>query len=358
MHFEQGSLPPAYTGYILKKKRFLLWTGLALVLAAAAGICLGAVPIAPNQLLRTLVGDTVPKRISLIIWQIRLPQILTALVAGAGLAGSGAVMQSVLKNPLASPFTLGIAHAAAFGAACSVLFMGAGTLALAARAGFTLSGSAFTLACAFGFAMSTALVITLIAKTRAASPEVMVLTGVALGSLFTAGTMLLQYFADDVQLAAMVFWTFGDVGRAQWQDLAVMVLCLAPPLAFFVRHAFQYNAMAVGDETAQGLGVRVTWVRLSGMVGASFVTSVIIAHVGVIGFIGLVAPHMVRRLIGEDHRFLLPGSILAGALILLVSDTVARLILLPHVLPVSIFTAFLGAPIFIYLITKTQGGRP
>ncbi len=352
MHFEQGSLPPAYTGYIQRKKQFLMWSGLCLVLATLGGICLGAVPIHPQDLVHTLFGETVSKPISLIVWQIRLPQILTALLAGAGLAGSGAVMQSVLKNPLASPFTLGIAHAAAFGAACSVLFMGEGSQALAARTGFTLSASAVTLGSAFSFAMATALVITLIAKIRATSPEVMVLTGVALGSLFTAGTMLLQYFADDVQLAAMVFWTFGDVGRTQWQDLVVMALCLFPPLAFFIANAFNYNAMAVGDETAQGLGVRVSWVRLSGMVGASFVTSVIIAHVGVIGFIGLVAPHMVRRLVGEDHRFLLPGAILVGALILLASDTVARLILLPHVLPVSIFTAFLGAPVFIWLITK------
>ncbi|MCP4718089.1 MAG: iron ABC transporter permease, partial [Desulfobacteraceae bacterium] len=177
-------------------------------------------------------------------------------------------------------------------------------------------------------------------------------TGVALGALFTAGTMLLQFFADDVQLAAMVFWTFGDVARTDWSDLAFLSVITGLALIYFLVNSWNYNAMDVGDETAKGLGVRVEMVRLSGMMAASLVTSVIISFAGIIGFIGLVAPHIVRRVIGDDHRFLMPASILAGALILLASDIVARLVLLPHVLPVSIFTSFLGAPVFIYLIIK------
>jgi len=180
----------------------------------------------------------------------------------------------------------------------------------------------------------------------------MVLTGVALGSLFTAGTMLLQFFADDVQLAAMVFWTFGDLARADWNDIAVIAPVVLVLLGFFLVKSRDYNGMAMGDESAKGIGIRVEWVRLSGMLAASLMTALIISFVGIFSFVGLAAPHIVRRIIGDDHRFLLPASILAGALILLAADMVARLVMLPHVLPVSIFTAFLGAPVFIYLIIK------
>ncbi|MCG8568135.1 MAG: iron ABC transporter permease, partial [Desulfobacterales bacterium] len=216
MHLENETLSRDYTGYIRRKKQFITWTGLALALAAAMGLCLGAVPISPDRLLSTLAGAPASRQEELIVWQIRLPQILAALAAGAGLAGAGVVMQSVLKNPLASPFTLGVAHAAAFGAAFSVVFLAPLSQELTQGMGLSISPGTLTLVTAFGFAMATALVITLMAQLRTISPQVMVLTGVALGSLFTAGTMLLQYFADDVQLAAMVFWTFGDVGRVQW----------------------------------------------------------------------------------------------------------------------------------------------
>jgi iron complex transport system permease protein len=209
-----------------------------------------------------------------------------------------------------------------------------------------------TLGSAFGFSMATACLITYISKIRGSSPEVMVLTGVALGALFTAGTMLLQFFADDIQLAAMVFWTFGDVARTSWNDLIIISSVTLVILIYFLANAWNYNAMDIGDETAKGLGVRVEMVRLSGMMTSSLVTAVIISFVGIIGFVGLVAPHIVRRIIGDEHRFLMPATILTGALILLVSDIAARLILLPHVLPVSIFTSFLGAPVFIYLIIK------
>jgi iron complex transport system permease protein len=183
----------------------------------------------------------------------------------------------------------------------------------------------------------------------------MVLTGVALGAFFTAGTMFLQFFADDVQLAAMVFWTFGDTARATWRELGYMAAVTLAVSAFFLANSWNYNAIDAGDETAKGLGVRVERVRMVGMMLASVLTAVIISFLGIIGFVGLVVPHMVRRIVGSDHRFLLPATILGGALLLLVSDTAARLMLAPHVLPVSVLTAFMGAPIFLLLIIR--GGR-
>lgn len=354
MHFDGGVMLEAYQRYTRHKQLFLMGLFLLLVVTAFVSISVGAVSISFGDIFSVLMHDAPSKRLELIVYSIRLPQTLTAVVAGAGLAGAGAVMQSVLRNPLASPFTLGISHAAAFGAALSVMVLGSGTMGSSLGDAVSISSPLLTLCAAFTFAMGTATLITFLARTRGASPEVMVLTGVALGALFTAGTMLLQFFADDVQLAAMVFWTFGDVARTNWQDLSLLGCVTLILLGYLMVNAMNYNAMDVGDETAHGLGVRVSRVRLSGMMAASLVTSVIISFVGIIGFVGLVAPHMVRQIIGDDHRFLLPASIAAGALILLGSDILARLVLLPHVLPVSIFTAFLGAPVFVGLILKRR----
>ena len=191
-----------------------------------------------------------------------------------------------------------------------------------------------------------------ISKIRGASPETMVLSGVALGALFTAGTMFLQFFADDVQLAAMVFWTFGDTARATWSELGFLSLITLAATIYFIFNTWNYNAVDAGDETAKGLGVKVERVRLLGMLIASLVTAVAVAFLGIIGFVGLVCPHIVRRLIGGDHRFLLPATVVAGGLLLLASDTAARLVMAPHLLPVSIITAFMGAPVFLYLIVR------
>jgi iron complex transport system permease protein len=352
MHFDNGEISEEYSAYIKKKITFIFLVFMALILTMITSISLGSVHIGFMEVIKTLLQNSSSRQFELIIWNIRLPQTLTAVVAGAGLAASGAVMQSVLRNPLASPFTLGISHAAAFGAAFSVMILGTGVMASSLNDALNISNPLLTLLSAFFFSMLTAGIITYISKIRGSSPEIMVLTGVALGSLFMAGTMLLQFFADDVQLAAMVFWTFGDVARADWKDLWILfgfTLCL---LVYFLFNTKNYNAMDMGDETAKGLGVNVELVRLSAMMAASLATAVIISFIGIVSFIGLVATHIVRRVIGDDQRFLMPASILVGALILLSADIVARLVLLPHVLPVSIFTAFLGAPVFIYLIIK------
>jgi iron complex transport system permease protein len=214
----------------------------------------------------------------------------------------------------------------------------------------TISDPMLTTACAFVFCLAASLVIIAVARMRGATPEVMVLCGVALGALFTAGSMFLQYFADDVQLAAMVFWTFGDVGRAGWREVGILFAVVVPSIIYFSLNRWRYNAIDAGDETARGLGVRVSRVRLAGMLVASLLTATIVSFLGVIGFVGLVCPHIVRRIIGDDHRFLLPASCLVGAALLLASDMAARLVLAPHVLPVSILTAMLGAPAFLSML--------
>lgn len=352
MHFDDGQVPLEYTRYLGRKSAFIAGSILLLAFLLVLSISVGAAGIPISDVVLTLVGKTVSKRFDIIIWNIRLPQALAAIVSGAGLAIAGAVMQSILRNPLGSPFTLGISHAAAFGAAFSVMILGSGVMSSSNVGAVTISNPFLTTAMAFFFCLSAAGVIIGVSKVRGASPETMVLTGVAMGSLFTAGTMLLQFFADDMQLAAMVFWTFGDVARASWAELGALAVVTSIAAVYFIVNGWSYNALDAGDETAKGLGVKVERVRLIGMLVASLVTAVIVAFLGIIGFVGLVCPHMVRRLIGGDQRFLLPATLVVGSILLLVSDTVARLILAPHLLPVSVLTAFMGAPVFIYLIIR------
>ncbi|MBL4901655.1 iron ABC transporter permease [Desulfotalea psychrophila] len=354
MHFHEGEIPAEYSKHIRAKVAFLLLALLVTVILLVFSIGTGPVSISATDVISTLFGHTVSKQIDLILWNIRLSQAIAAVVAGAGLAICGAVMQAVLRNPLGSPFTLGISHAAAFGAAFSVMILDYGTMASSNVGAVTLNSPYLTTAIAFAFSMVAAFVIIGVSRLRQATPEIMVLTGVALGSLFTAGTMFLQYFADDIQLAAMVFWTFGDVARASWQDVLIISIVTIAAFLWFTVNRWNFNAIEAGDETARGLGVKVEQVRIIGMLISSLVTAVIVSLLGIIGFIGLVCPHIVRRIIGDDYRFLLPGSCIVGGALLVAADTAARLILAPNVLPVSILTAFLGAPIFIWLIVRRR----
>ena len=352
MHLADGQIPQEYTRYIGRKSAFIGLIALVLTALLILSISLGAAGIPLHDVLMTLFGKTVSRRFDIIIWNIRLPQALCAVVAGAGLSCSGAVMQSILRNPLGSPFTLGLSHAAAFGAAFSVMILGSGSMTSSNVGAVSLSNPYLTTGMAFIFCLLASGIIVAVSRTRRASPEVMVLTGVALGSLFTAGTMFLQFFADDMQLAAMVFWTFGDVARASWSELGLLTVVTVAAIFYFIVNSWNYNALDAGEETAKGLGVKVAQVRLTGMFVATLLAATSVAILGIIGFVGLVCPHMVRRIIGSDMRFLLPASVFLGGLLLLASDTVARIILAPHVLPVSVLTAFLGAPAFLYLIIR------
>lgn len=200
--------------------------------------------------------------------------------------------------------------------------------------------------------MSCTSIILLLAKLKKASPATMILTGIALGSLFTAGYSSMQYFADQTQLSTIVYWTFGNVGRATWTDLGLMTLFVVPSIGYFTYKSWDYNILDSGDDVAKSLGINVEKLRIRGMLITSFLTSLIISFVGIIGFIGLVVPHIIRKIIGGDERFLIPSSCIIGALILLASDTGARTLFAPTVLPVGIVTSFLGAPLFIYLVIK------
>ncbi|MFW5903634.1 MAG: FecCD family ABC transporter permease [Halolamina sp.] len=350
---DRTELAGDYRRYVGRRWTVLGVTSVLLVAVALVSVAVGptTVPIdrAVGVLLEGPGGDATT---STIVWQIRVPRVLAAVLVGAGLALAGAVMQSVLNNPLGSPYTLGISHAAMFGAALAIVVLDAGQITVGGGLGITFANPYLVTIAAFLASLSSAGVILALAKYRGATPETMILTGIALGSLFTAGTTAMQYFASQNDLASIVFWSFGDVGRATWRNLAILAAVLVPSTAYFFRHSWKYNALDAGDETAKGVGVDVESVRNRGMLVASFVTALGVSFVGIVGFVGLVVPHIVRKLVGNNKAHLLPTSAVMGALLLLVSDTAARTALAPTVLPVGIVTSFVGAPFFIYLVIR------
>ncbi len=332
-----------------KRVLFILVSIALLFITIIISISIGSSQIEFSRVIAALIGqgDDIASRI---IWYNRMPRVLTAIVAGVGLAISGAVMQSILRNPLGSPFTLGISHSAAFGAAFAIVILGVGSIHSSSADAVILNNPYIITTCAFGFSLVATFIIILLAKYKGASPETMILTGVALGSLFIAGTTALEYFAEDIQLSSIIFWTFGDIGRTSWNDLLIISAVVIPSVMYFLYNMWNYNSLNSGDETAKSLGVNVERVRIGGLVVASLVTALIVSFVGIIGFIGLVVPHIVRKIIGGDERYLIPSSCIVGAILLMASDTVARTIISPIVLPVGILTSFLGAPLFIYLV--------
>ena len=344
----------AYRALARRKALLVASLSLGALALAAVALTLGSAGLSLADVLRAVTGraeDTVYR----IVLHIRLPRVTAALLAGTGLAVVGCVMQNLLVNPLASDYTLGISQGAAFGAAVAIVFLGAGSTQSTTLDAVWVRNPYLVTLFAFLGAILTTLVVLGMAGLRRMAPEALVLAGIAMGALFSAGTVIVQYFANDVQVASVVFWTFGDLGRATWKELAVMALVIFPVTAFFILKRWDLNALAAGDETAKSLGVRVERLRPVGMLLASLAAAVSVAFLGIIAFVGLVAPHLMRRIVGSDYRYLLPGSAAAGALLLLASDTVGRTMMAPVVLPVGAITSFLGAPLFVYLLLRGRG---
>jgi iron complex transport system permease protein len=334
---------------------FIVFTALLLLMVLVVGMIVGASSIRLSQVFNVLIGfgDKVDRQI---ILNIRLPRILSGMLAGTALAVSGTIMQSILRNPLGSPFTLGISNAAAFGAAFAIIILGAGSTQNSINNVVTLNNPYIITLSAFFWSLVSTFIILIIAKFKDAMPETLILTGIILGSLFIAGTTALEYFAEEVQLASIVFWTFGDLGRASWNEFYILLAVIIPSLTFFIYNRLNISVMSSGDETANSLGVNVERLRVRMMLVASLTTAVSVSFFGIIAFVGLVVPHIVRRLTGNDERFLIPASALFGGVFLLISDILARTIISPIVLPVGILTSFIGAPLFIYLLIKGRKG--
>jgi iron complex transport system permease protein len=286
----------------------------------------------------------VPGMAETIIWNIRIPRILTALLAGWGLALAGVQMQGILKNPLASPFTLGISSGAGFGASLAVL------------AGVSLvKGKYFLIGNAFIFALIPAFVIFFLSRIRKTSPGMMILAGISLAYIFSAGVTLISYFSKAEDLKALSVWMMGNTGKTNWSDLWPLFLIIFFSSFVLMWKTRALNIMNAGDETAKSLGVEVERTRIFIMAVSSLITASVVCFTGMIGFVGLVAPHIMRLVIGGDNRFLVPASALFGGAFLLGADIISMKVIEPSVLPVGIITALLGGPLFFILIVKGKG---
>jgi iron complex transport system permease protein len=332
------SITTTYLEFLRQKVLLLVaLVGLTAIVALYA-VTQGAYDIAVGDVIRALTGHAEGAS-RIVIANIRLPRIAAAIVCGWGLSLSGLCIQSLLKNPLGSPSTLGISQGAAFGAALSIVVFG----------GKVISVTTF----AFGGAIGATLVILALARFKQLSPEAIILAGVALSSLFASATILIQYLATETQLAMVVFWTFGDVTRSTWPEIAFVAATVLLYALYLMLRRWDLNALASGEETAKGLGVNVDKARIAGMTAAALVSALATAFHGVIAFIGLLAPHMARRLVGDDHCLLVPFASVLGALLLLTADTLGRVLMGSGALPVGVITSFLGAPMFLYLLIRS-----
>jgi len=345
-----ASATVGYRRHAGRRAAFLILLMLMLIPLSLYALSVGAYPLRLGDLGRAIVQPD--SREGLVLWGIRLSRVAAAVLVGAALGVAGGVMQCLLRNPLASPFTMGISHGAMFGASLGITLIGAGNAESSGK--IFVHNPYVVVMLAFAGSLIGVLAVLVLARQRGLSPAAIILAGVAMSSLFTAATTLIQYFAEEQELAAMVYWSFGDLGRPVWRELAVIAAIVVPSGAYFYRKRWDYNALESGDETAKSLGVRVQRDRLVGMLLGSLVTAVGVAFVGIIGFVDLVCPHAIRLIIGGDHRFLVPGAALLGALLLLLADTAARSVVAPTILPVGVLTSFLGAPMFIYLLVQMQ----
>lgn len=318
-----------------------LAAGLALLdtLTGPAGLGLQALR---DALLGSGAGEGA---LRIIVWELRLPQAIMALSIGASLGLAGAEMQTVLDNPLASPFTLGISSAAALGAAVALLLDPA------------LPGipHAYVPAvCAFAFALCCTWLLDLVARKTRLGATSIVLFGIALVFSFNAVLTLLQFSVSASALQDLIFWMMGSLARADWPDVAIMSAALLAAAPFALRSAWQLTALRFGEARAVSFGVDTRRVRRASLLRVSLLASLAVSLAGVIGFVGLVAPHIARNLWGEDHRWYLPASALVGGIILSGSAIVSKLLSGDAVLPVGIVTTLVGIPFFLLAILRRQ----
>ena len=347
-----------YDKKIAGKRCTILVIVILAVLVCLYAVMKGSIEIPLKDVLAAIVGQG-DGQTHTVVLNIRLPRVAASVFVGAALAVSGAVMQCVLQNQLASASTLGVSQGASFGAALGIVIFGGGVLSSgSANVAVEIDNPYIVTLCAFFFGSLSTIVILLLSRLkRSLGPGGLVLAGVALSSLFTGGSTLLQYFADETQLGAVVFWTFGNLGSIGWGELLILAVVFFAAFLYFMCNRWNYNAMRSGEDTAKSLGVNTRAVMLISMAICSLTAAVSVSFVGIIGFIGLVAPHIMRKFVGDDYRYLIPASAIAGAFVLTLADTFGRLIISPVILPVGAITSFLGAPVFLVLLMKGAGKR-
>lgn len=344
-----------------KNKRNTLVIAAMLVSVIVLGIaCLfaGSSNMSFADALDALTGSGTAANVR-IIWKIRVPRVLAAILAGAGLSVSGLIMQTTLNNSMASPSTLGVSNAAVFGANLSIIAFAGGFLSTGNNlSSFDVGANPYaTSFMAFLFSTVSILLILGLCTVRSFSPNVVVLSGMAIGSVWTAATTILQFYATDVGLSAAVVWNFGDLGRATYRTDGILFAVVLIGIVYFMLMSWKFNALLSGEATAKTMGIHVEGLRFTAMLLASVITAVCVSFLGIIGFVGIICPHVTKKLMGQDHRVTIPVSCMSGSLLLLLADTLSRSMGNGSALPVGAITSLLGAPFFIAIIFSRKENR-
>ncbi|WP_229882700.1 FecCD family ABC transporter permease [Pseudorhodoferax aquiterrae] len=346
MPLSAGDVLAAYRRLVVR--RMLIVAGLALLCVAAFALDLVTGPSSLTAA-QVLGGILAPESLSLpqqaIVWQVRLPYALMAVLVGAALSLAGAEMQTILNNPLASPFTLGVSSAASFGAALAIV-LGISLPWVPLQWMVPLN--------AFVFAFGSVLLLQLMARRRGAGVETVVLLGIALVFAFNALVALVQFLSSQEALQQLVFWSMGSLSRATWSHVGVLAEVLVLVLPFSLLAAGRLTSLRLGEDRARSFGVDVGRLRFLALLRVSLLAATSVAFAGTIGFIGLVGPHMARLLLGEDHRFLLPASVLCGALVMSLASVASKTLVPGAIMPVGIVTAIVGVPVFLFLIFRSR----
>ncbi len=340
-----------YHQYLWKKVLFILICIVVSVVVAGYAMTIGSYDIGFFECYRIIfdhiVGnppvDKLAETKDYVIWTIRMPRVLAGIIAGVGLACAGAVMQSCMKNPLADPYTTGISSGASFGATIAMI------------SGITIvSGEFSTVLNAFVFSLVPTAAIVAISAVKRASPTTIILAGIAIMNIFNAMTTLLMLMADPNDMAEVYSWQVGSLGITTWGDVPIMAVVTIIGFGIMWALSGKINVLTSGDENAKTLGIDADRLRILCLVVVSLVAAAIVSFTGIIGFVGLVCPHVARMFIGSDNRYLLPASAAFGVAMLLIADLIGRTIIAPAVLQVGVITAFIGGPMLIYLLIKQK----
>jgi iron complex transport system permease protein len=335
----------ALTGYRrLGRRRFSLILAVFLLVLASwlVDIMTGPAMLSIREVIGAIFDPSSAAPLNrTVVWMLRLPVAVFALLVGASLGAAGAEMQTILDNPLASPYTLGVSAAASFGAALAIVF-GTGAASWVPMLAVPVS--------AFVWALLASLAIYGVARLKRGTTDVIVLSGVAILFLFNSAVAFMQYVASQDQLQAIVFWMFGSLQGATWPKLAILSGALILTLPLLALQAWKLTALRLGDDRARSLGVDVQRARLQTLILTAVLTATAVCFAGSIGFIGLVAPHLARMMVGEDQRFFLPMSILTGALLLSAASIASKLVIPGAIFPVGIATAAIGVPFFAAMV--------
>lgn len=347
MSAEARSVAIAYRRLILRRVAFLASLAVVSLLSFLLDLGTGPSNLGLMDSLQGAIGvGSLSGPQAAILWEVRLPQALLALLVGLALATAGAEMQTILGNPLASPFTLGVSSAASFGAALAIV-LGIGIPGLPQN--WIISANAFV------FSFAAVIVLQSVVRLRGSGTDILVLCGIALFFTFNALVALTQFLASQQALQQLVFWTMGSVARASWEKVRLLAIVVVLALPFAQRAAWPMMALRLGEDRARSLGIDIAQLRFMALLRISLLTAVAMAFVGTIGFVGLAGPHIARLLIGEDHRFFLPASALTGAIIMSLASVASKSIIPGVLIPIGIVTALIGLPVFFSLIFSRRG---